>query len=148
MTDKKNKSTQLLIRLPEDELEQIRINAKVCDKTVSAYIRELALNMCLIENDYSCIERHTAQISAYRNAINQLIFTIKKTGNYTPVDLEYILNKTNEILKSENKFLDMYEKLVESEKKLIARTVRQIVRENIKKTNSTVKRSDNSVTNN
>ena len=108
MTDKKNKKTQLLIRLSEHELLQIQKNASACGKTVSAYIRELALNMCLLELDTSCVTKHTSEISSYRNAITQLIFTIKKTGNYTPADLEYIVNNTNEILKSEKEFLNIY----------------------------------------
>jgi len=132
MTNKKNKTTQLLIRLSEDELLQIQNNARACGKTVSAYIRELALNMCLIEHDTSCVTEHTSEISSYRNAINQLIFTIKKTGNYTPADLEYIVTKTTEMLKSEKEFLNIYKNSVKSEKKLIARTIRQIVKENLK----------------
>lgn len=132
MTNKKN--TQLLIRLPEDELEQIRNNANACGRTVSAYIREMALNMCIFDPDDSCIEKHTTELSAHRNAVVQLIFTIKKTGNYTPADLEYILDKTNEMLKSEKELLNIYINSVESEKKLIARTIRQIAKNNIQKT--------------
>ena len=128
-----NKEIQIKLVVSKKEQEQIKNNAKVCKKTVSAYIREIALNMCLFERDYSSIERHTAEISSYRNAINQLVFTIKKTGNYTPADLEYIVNKTNEVLKTEKEFLNIYKNSIESEKKLIARTIRQTVKENIKK---------------
>ena len=126
-----DKSSQLLIRLPEKELQQIKKNAAVSNKTVSAYIRETALNMCVINIDNTCITEHTNEISSYRNAINQLIFTIKKTGNYTPVDLEYILEKTNDMLKSEKELLNVYKNSVESEKKLISRTVRNIVKKHI-----------------
>lgn len=127
-----NKKTQLLIRLSKKELERIQNNAKSCDKTISAYVRETALNMCVINVDNSCITKHTNEISAYRNAINQLVFTIKKTGNYTPVDLEYILEKTNELLKNEKEFLNTYSKSIESEKKLIARTIRNTIKNQLK----------------
>lgn len=125
------KDSRLEIRLPEKELMQIQDNAKACGKTVSAYVRESALNMYTFTCDNSCIVNHTNEISAYRNAINQLIFTIKKTGNYTPVDLEYILEKTNEMLKSEKDFLNIYKKSIESEKKLIARTVRNTIKKRL-----------------
>lgn len=123
-----NKNCQLLIRLSEKELEQIQKNAAACDKTVSAYIRDIAVNMCILTPDNTCVTNHTDEISAYRNAINQLVFTIKKTGNYSSIDLEYILDKTNQILKSEREFLNSYRNSIESEKKLIARTVRNIVK--------------------
>lgn len=130
---KENKDIQIKLVVNKNEHEQIKRNAKSCGKTVSAYIRELALNMLILETDTSCITNHTSEISSYRNAINQLIFTIKRTGNYTPADLEYIVGNTNEILKSEKEFLNTYKNSVESEKKLIARTIRQIVKKNTQK---------------
>lgn len=127
------KDSRLDIRLPEEELEQIRKNAEACNKTVSGYIREVALNMCVLSSDNENVIKHTNEISAYRNSVNQLIFTIKKTGNYTPVDLEYILDKTIEILKSEKEFLRTFNKFVESEKKIISRNVKNIVKEQLAK---------------
>lgn len=131
MKNNENKTTQIKLLVNEEELQQIKNNAKISGKTVSAYIRETAINMCVINLDNTCITEHTNEISAYRNAINQLIFTIKKTGNYTPVDLEYILEKTNAMLKSEKEFINTYRKSIESEKKLVARTVRKTVKKHI-----------------
>ena len=54
-------------------------------------------------------------------------------GNYTPVDLEYIFEKTDKLLELEDKFLEIYQKNNESQKKNIARIVRQIVKNNIEK---------------
>lgn len=130
---KENKDIQIKLVVSKKEQEQIQNNANACGKTVSAYIRDTALNMSILNIDTSCITQHTTEISSYRNAINQLIFTIKKTGNYTPADLEYIVNNTNEMLKSEKEFLNIYKNSVESIKKSIARIIRQIVKENIKK---------------
>mgnify|MGYP003300736815 CR=1 FL=1 len=122
------------LRCSEKEFQQIEANAKACNKSVSAYIRETALNVCILNPNDSYIEKHTTEISAHRNAVVQLIFTIKKTGNYTPADLEYIVEKTNEMLKSEKELLNIYRNSVESEKKLIARTIRQLAKNNIQKT--------------
>ncbi len=129
---KENRDRQIKIVVSNSEHEQIANNAISCGRTVSAYIREMALNMCILENDYTCVEQHTAEISAYRNAVTQLIFTIKMMGNYTPADLEYIVDKTNEILKSEKEFLRAFQNHIAREKKLIDRTVRKIVKEKYK----------------
>lgn len=131
MTDKTNR--RLEIRLSEDDLEEIRMNAKACGKTVSAYIRETALNMCVLEADYKAITDHTAELSAYRNAVNQLIFTIRKTGSYTPVDLEYILEKTNLMFKSENQFINLISKSIADNKKIIEKEVRKAVKKHLAK---------------
>ncbi len=127
------KNIQLKIRISEDELEQIQNNARACDKTVSAYIRETALNMCVLRPDYKVITDHTAQISAYRNAINQMIYTIKKTEDYVPVDIEYILEKTNLMFKSENEFLNLISESINNNRKTIPKEVRKIVNKKITK---------------
>ena len=125
--------SRLEIRLPEKELEQIRKNAEACDKTVSAYVRETALNMCVITPPAEEITKHTNEISAYRNTINQLIFTIKQTGYYNPLDIEYILDKINLLLESEKELLNTYSKSNESFRKQIARIVRYNISKNINK---------------
>ena len=103
-----NKSIQLHIRLSEEEYQIIKQNATASEKTVSAYMREMSLNMCILSPDYSCISEHTKQLSAIKNAIIQLTFTIIKSGKYVPPDLEYIHNKIKEVCKTENDFLEKY----------------------------------------
>lgn len=131
MTKKKNETTQIHIRVSVNELLQIQNNANSCGKTASGYIREIALNMCIIESDTSHVAQHTAEILAYKNAIIQLLYTIKKTSNYTPADLEYIVKYTKEILKSEIEFQKNHKRFVDSKKKLISTTVKQIVTTNM-----------------
>ena len=128
-----NNKVQIKLVVTEDEQEKIKTNAKACDKTVSAYIRETALNMCVMMTDYSVVTDHTAELSAYRNAINQLIFTIRKTGSYVPVDIEYILEKTNLMFKSEVKFLNMFSQSVTDNKKTIEKEVRKTVKQHLAK---------------
>lgn len=129
----KNNDARLEIRLPEEELEQIRDNALACGKSVSAYVREATVNMCVLNIDNDCITKHTSEISSLRNAIYQLIFTVKKNGDYTPVDLEYILEKVNQMMKLEKEFLKNHSSFIESIKKSITRTVRRIVNKRITK---------------
>lgn len=130
MTSKK--TTQLLIRLSEDELDQIQQNASAIDKTVSAYVRYIAKDFCILKYDYESILQHTHEITSLRNAINQLVYTIKKTGEYVPADLEFILDKMNEISKSEKEFVGFMLNDKEKKTKAISREVRKIVREKLK----------------
>ena len=122
------KNTQLLIRLSEDELNKIQDNAKAMDKTVSAYVRYIAKDFCILNCNYESIVEHTHEITALRNAINQLVYTIKKTGEYVPADLEYILERMKEISKSENEFLNLMINDRDTKTKVIARETRKIVR--------------------
>lgn len=129
----KKKNTQLLIRLSEDELEQIQQNATAMNQTVSAYVRYIAKDFCILKYDYDSIFQHTNEITSLRNAINQLVYTIKKTGEYVPADLEYILTKMNEISKSEKEFIGFMLDDEDKKNKAISREVRKIVRAKLKK---------------
>lgn len=128
-SEKESKDKALHIRLSEGEWEQIEKNARACDKTVSAYVREVARNMCVLDIDHTYLIEHTLKITSLRNAIFDLIFYIRKSGNYTPPDLEYILKKMDEIATLEGDFLDKYSSIYSKMRKMIARTVRQTVNE-------------------
>lgn len=131
--EKEQREKMLHIRLSEEELEEIEKNARACDKTVSAYVRKMALDMCTLYVEHECITEHTHELSSYRNAINMLVFTIIKTKNYVPADIEYILEKTNQVMKLEGKFLNQHMDFVDKSDKLIRKTVRQTVNEHLSK---------------
>lgn len=131
MDDKQTR--QIKCYVSETEYKRIQDNAKAMDRTVSAYIRESAKNACVIAWDYQQIIDHTHEITSLRNAINQLIYTIRRTGEYVPADLEYILEKMNEISKSENEFLGLMLEDTERKTRVVAQTVRKIIREKLKK---------------
>lgn len=125
--ENQNKTIQLKIRLSESDYNQIQKNAKAFDQTVSAYIRQCALNTCIVPIDLSIITEHTEKISAYQNAVNHLIYTIRKTGNYTPPDLEYIFERTRDILKIEKRLLELYTLHVDTTEKTVRKAVRDII---------------------
>ena len=127
------KETQLKLRISEKELEQIQDNAKAMNKTVSAYVREISKNFCILNYDYQAIIDHTHEITSLRNAVNQLVYTIKKTGEYVPADLEFILDKMNEISKSENQFVNIMLDDKEKKTKAISKEARKLIREHLKK---------------
>lgn len=128
-TGKTQKTKSLHIRLSEDDWDAIEKNAKVCGKTMSAYVRNVALEMCLLHIEHEYITEHTHEISSYKNAVSVLVYTIMKTQNYVPKDLEYILEKTDMILKLEKQFFAKHIAFGEGNRKLIRRTVKQVVKD-------------------
>ena len=127
------RTVQIKLVVTPEENEQIRKNAKACDMTTSAYIREVAVNMCVFPLDITPLTEHTRGTTQLRKAINMLVFTIRKSGSYIPVDLEYILKKLNEILKMEGRFLDHCMEMRDMIEKSIANTVRTIVEQHLTK---------------
>lgn len=126
-TQKEAKRTQLNLRLTETELEQIQENAKYCDRTVSAYAREVLVNMCSINVDYNILKEHKQRINTMQQAIIQLIFTIRKSGNYVPKDIEYILKKLNEIWEVQSEISENHSNYIDYAKREIRKEVRRIV---------------------
>lgn len=134
------RNIQIKIMVSQEENELIRKNAKACDKIPSAYIREMAMNMYVLPCDYSVVKEHTKQISAIRNVITQLVFTIKKSGCYVPLDLEYILERMKDIFKLENQFLGNILQFENELKSKLEQTVQTVVKEHLAKTTPETKK--------
>lgn len=128
------RTVQIKLMVSPEENEIIRKNAKACDRVPSAYIREMALNMYVLPCDYSAVTEHTKQISAIRNAITQLVFTVKKSGCYVPLDLEYILERMKDIFKLEKEFHGNLLQFEDELKIKLEQTVQTIVNEHLVKT--------------
>lgn len=123
----RKRDVQIKIMVTPEEDAQIQKNAKACDKTVSAYVREMALDMCVYQYNYRAVQEHTAQLSLINKAVIQLLFTIRRLGSYAPADLEYMMNKVHEMQLLEKEFLQYDIKIHEDLRKQIADTVREIV---------------------
>ena len=131
---KKNIYTNRLeIRLTDFEMECVQDNAKACDKTVSAYARDILVNMGSINVSYENLSDHKQRLNTVEQAIIQLIFTIRKTGNYAPKDIEYILEKLNEIFKIQSDISENHNDYVDTAIREIRREARRIVREHLRK---------------
>ena len=124
---------QIKIRVTDEEKVQLQGLAKSVGKSVSAYVGDVALNVCNF--DFGAreeVEEHVHEISSLRNSINQLIYTIEKTGNYYPSELEVIHDLMVEVLNSEKKFLAMMEKDIEDKKKILKKEINKVVKERLK----------------
>lgn len=129
--DEKIKDAQLLIRLSKKDLAQIKKNAAACNQTVSSYVRDSALNMCVVPIDVGIIDSYKEEIQGYRNAITMLTYTIKRKGCYTPLDIEFILENSKSILKSHQNLLKAYLLHVENHVEKVEKTVQEIVAKRI-----------------
>lgn len=118
---------RLEIRLSENEFDQIQKNAEICGKTVSAYLRDVGCNMCTLNFDYSAIKNHTDTIISLQNAILHLVFTINRSQQYVPPDLEYILEQITSITNLQKEILSSCRVLIQSSEKQIRNTVNRIV---------------------
>lgn len=136
---------QIKFSVNEEEKLRVHMNARAADRSVSAFVKEMALDMCIIKfGPDKIIDNHIAEISALRNGIFQLIYTIEKTGDYFPADLETIRELMQKISESEKRFLQMIEVENTKERKILKSQVESTVNErldelqNIKKKQSKV----------
>lgn len=133
---------QIKILVTQEEQMQIKNNAKAVGRTVSAYIREMALNLCILQCDSGdAVVDHVHEISSLRNSINQLIYTIQKTGDYYPAELEAIHDLVEELMKSENEFLKMMEKDIPKKKKAFQKEAQIVVATRLKQAEAKKKRA-------
>lgn len=124
---------QIKLIVSDEEQLQIKKNARAVGKTVSAYMRETSLNFFVFDCDNSdIINDHIHEISSLRNSINQLIYTIEKTGDYYPAELETIHELMVEIMSSEKSFLTMMEKDIAKRRKIVKTQVNAVVEERLK----------------
>ena len=133
MNQEKKKSRQINFSVTDRDYQQIKNNARACDQTLNAYLRESALNMCVVPIDLEIIKQYKESIDSYRNAISQLIYTIKRTGQYVPADLEYILDNSKNILARHKELEQIYLAQVNRTEQQVEKTVRELVAKRIEK---------------
>lgn len=133
----KGGKVQVKLIVTEQEKLQIQKNARAAGRSVSAYIRGMALNLCIFKLNYREIDDHTHEISSLRNAINQLIYTIVKTGDYYPSELEAIHELMVKIIDSEKNFLQMMDKDWRQKEKLFKKQVENVINQRLKTSDKT-----------
>ncbi len=129
MDDKRNR--QLKCYSSEREFIRIKNNAKACGKTVSTYMRDMALDFNKIDVSYGEICAHTQEFITKSEVIHRMIYTILKSGEYAPADLEYILERINDIYRSEKLLVQQISRIKEEKAHQVAIEARRIVRKYI-----------------
>lgn len=106
----KNKTKIIQFRVDKTEYNRLKNDADNEGKTMSAYARERTLNPYTLHINYDEIEQHTKEISEIKSAVNRLIYTLVRSGNYYPADIENLIELLNEISVSEKKLIKLFQK--------------------------------------
>lgn len=106
----KNRAKNIQFRVSKDEYIQLKNYADSTGQSVSAYARNSVLNPYTLLVNYDEIEQHTQEISEIKSAVNSLIYTLVRSGNYYPADVENILKLLNDINDSEKKLIKLFQK--------------------------------------
>lgn len=75
----------------QEEYEMIKNNASKCDKTVSAFIRDVSVNTVSINYNYDAIIEHTNEINRIRAELHAIITMLVKTNQAFPNDIEKMI---------------------------------------------------------
>ena len=85
------RDTAILLRMSEEELEQIRERMAVYGTTnMSAFIRKMAIDEYVVKLDLPELKEMTRLLSSYSNNLNQIARRVNATGNVYSSDLEEI----------------------------------------------------------
>jgi hypothetical protein len=85
------RDTAILLRMSEEELEQIRDRMAVYGTTnMSAFIRKMAIDGYVVKLDLPELKEMTRLLSSYSNNLNQIARRVNATGNVYSSDLEEI----------------------------------------------------------
>lgn len=85
------RDTAILLRMSEEELEQIRERMAVYGTTnMSAFIRKMAIDGYVVKLDLPELKEMTRLLSSYSNNLNQIARRVNATGNVYSSDLEEI----------------------------------------------------------
>jgi len=99
------RTKEIRMMVSEEEYDRILKNAKELEMQVAPYIRAVAQSPTIVRYDYRVISEHTKAIGEIRTCINRLIFTIEATNNYSPKEINTIVDLMQEVFKSENHLL-------------------------------------------
>ena len=85
------RDTAVLLRVSEEELEQIRERMAVYGTTnMSAFIRKIAIDGYVVKLDLPELKEMTRLLSSYSNNLNQIARRVNATGNVYSSYLEEI----------------------------------------------------------
>lgn len=88
---------QINIKVSDEEYDLINANAALLDKTITAYVKELALNQNIINYDFETLQKHTEEISNIKQALNQIVITMIQNGDIYSGDMNTILSVIQEL---------------------------------------------------
>ena len=100
------RDTSILLRVSEEELEQIRDRMDVYGTTnMSAFIRKMAIDGYVVKLDLPELKEMTRLLSSYSNNLNQIARRVNATGNVYSSDLEEIRQNQDAMWQAADKII-------------------------------------------
>ena len=100
------RDTAVLLRVSEEELEQIRERMAVYGTTnMSAFIRKMAIDGYVVKLDLPELKEMTRLLSSYSNNLNQIARRVNATGNVYSSDLEEIRQNQDAMWQAADKII-------------------------------------------
>lgn len=116
---------QINIKVSDEEYDLINANAALLDKTITAYVKELALNQNIINYDFETLQKHTEEISNIKQVLNQIVITMIQNGDIYSGGLNTILSVIQELTDSEKEIKSQLRKERESNRKYLKKCVQK-----------------------
>jgi len=116
---------QINIKVSDEEYDLINANAALLDKTITAYVKELALNQNIINYDFETLQKHTEEISNIKQGLNQIVITMIQNGDIYSGDMNTILSVIQELTDSEKEIKSQLRKERESNRKYLKKCVQK-----------------------
>lgn len=116
---------QINIKVSDEEYDLINANAALLDKTITAYVKELALNQNIINYDFETLQKHTEEISNIKQVLNQIVITMIQNGDIYSGDMNTILSVIQELTDSEKEIKSQLRKERESNRKYLKKCVQK-----------------------
>ena len=106
------RDTAILLRMSEEELEQIRERMAVYGTTnMSAFIRKMAIDGYVVKLDLPELKEMTRLLSSYSNILNQIAKRVNADGNFYSTDFDEICQHQENLWNAVEKIIRTLAKL-------------------------------------
>ena len=103
---------QIIFWVNDDELEQIRRKmAQLGTENMSAYLRKIAIDGYIVKLDLPELREMVSLLRRSSNNLNQIARRVNETGRFYPADMEYILQKQEQLWQAAHQIITRLAKI-------------------------------------
>jgi len=110
-----NRTRKIVMRCPVTDEERLQIllnKEKSKMNSISAYMRKMALDGCIVTVDLSIIKKYTAEINRLGNNLNQIAKRMNSSENINKNDVEEAKIISKKIIELERQVLKEFLKIL------------------------------------
>lgn len=103
---------QIIFWVNDEELEQIRRKmAQLGTENMSAYLRKIAIDGYIVKLDLPELREMVSLLRRSSNNLNQIARRVNETGRFYPTDMEYILQKQEQLWQAAHQIITRLAKI-------------------------------------